>query len=517
MINMQVDDQWKEKLILQIESISELSELLTLVENNLLVSKNYENHKILPVLSMAVEKGFKINDNFDFSKYVDIILNLLEIDSDLSNNKITEEEKITAYLICAETLYSRNPAKGLEICDQMMTMFGHQFSPDHQSKYLFILSKIYWEIGELDKSLEYSQNYLDNVKDDSSWEFLRAKLNFANIMVYKGNIKDGLDCYLEVEKQLKNINVGISGLIYIYGNLGAMYLLQGNFKTAEEYFQKLIQSDFLVSRPKDYVNIQSNRTYILINEGKTNEAVKLLETLFEYIDTGNELNDIATYVDLIVMTIFAYAQNRDLEKLSYYLRILEDTIANEDLDVNKYLHLSYQLSKGIYYYSLGRLNKKTEAQKIFTQIIQSEIILHEYTIIAIKHLLLILLDEYKIFQSQKIADEIANLISEMLETGKKQSGIKNITDALILQSRFERLKGDLTNSYETLQELEQTIKIDNFVYLKEKIEIEKRLIEKEINEMKKTHDALASKINEISLIELDDYIRNIMGLKKMNE
>ena len=74
-------------------------------------------------------------------------------------------------------------------------------------------------------------------------------------------------------------------------------------------------------------------------------------------------------------------------------------------------------------------------------IVTSEIIDHQFTLIACKHLAELLLDELKTYGEQEVVDELQVILQTMQEIAQEQHMFPIMIEALLLQAQIVLLEG----------------------------------------------------------------------------
>ena len=151
-----------------------------------------------------------------------------------------------------------------------------------------------------------------------------------------------------------------------------------------------------------------------------------------------------------------------------------------------------------------RMANKLQAQQLLTEIVKEEIIVHEKTVLAIKNLSELLLDELKTYGESEVLEEVKTLIGQLYEIGLAQHSYSVVIEGLILKSKFALLDGQLEKADKLL---DQTILITEERGLTGHLKLvqkEKQLLQEQFIQWKDLIDSntsLGARINQAQLIE----------------
>ena len=103
--------------------------------------------------------------------------------------------------------------------------------------------------------------------------------------------------------------------------------------------------------------------------------------------------------------------NNCLEKISKFLQELP---SGKGVDTSKGVNLIYRLSKALIFKKSKRRIKKAQSQELLTNIANEDIIIHEYTVVAMQNLCELLIDEMREEFEEEIFREILQLINKLV-------------------------------------------------------------------------------------------------------
>jgi tetratricopeptide (TPR) repeat protein len=325
---------------------------------------------------------------------------------------------------------------------------------------------VYFDLIDFDNSLLYIDRSLKFYED------LGSKFEIALCYNHMGNIYESrVELELAQEYYNKSLfifeKLGIkSEIATILNNLGNIYRIQGELRKASDYYLK---------------------------------SLEIFETLGSDVDTGELL------LNLINNEVLA----NSIEKSFIYLNKLETlNEKNSKTHVNHF----FKLGKALILKASHKLSDLVDAQRILQTLAQEETIRYEYKYIALIHLCDLLLIEIKAFGAEETLLEIENILSALTEIAEKNNHGQFIVETLILKSRMELIKVDISLVMEMLDKAEEEAQNRGMKKLAQKVSTEKKLLYSEIDKWQQLSKGKSTVIERLEEAKLQDYIKMASGI-----
>ena len=142
----------------------------------------------------------------------------------------------------------------------------------------------------------------------------------------------------------------------------------------------------------------------------------------------------------------------EIEISEYYLnktKEIKDTANNPIIDQ------VYNLAKGHYLKGSKRIIKRAEAQEIFEQMAEEEVLVHEITVDSMFNLCEMLIQELRQFGNEAVISEVKEVLEKLIKVAEDQNSFKVLVESKLLQSKVALLELDLKLAQETMQQAQQ--------------------------------------------------------------
>ncbi|MFX1506153.1 MAG: tetratricopeptide repeat protein [Promethearchaeota archaeon] len=350
--------------------------------------------------------------------------------------------------------------KGLDLSDKFE---NKQIS----ATLLHNIGQIYLSKGELDFALDYNQRSLVIYEElDSTYELAICLDNIGNIFESKGELDQALEVYTRslnmFEKIQDNSSIAVS-----LNNIGNVYRKRGEAKEAISYYQK---------------------------------GLKFFE------EVGNNLETSTALHNLVLTTVYG----EDVGEPQPYLQKLQEINSKED---NKVINQIYQLSNAIVLRKSARVVKQAEAQQIFQQIAEDEIIRHEYTVDAMLNLCDMLLLELRSSGNEEVLKEITGILQELQTIAENQHSYSLLVDTFMLKSKMALLELDLNSARQLLNEAQQIAEEKGLQNLAMMISGEYDTLMDQLGKWTDLIDQNVPMIEKLELTELEGMVTRIIRKK----
>ncbi|MHA2363957.1 MAG: tetratricopeptide repeat protein [Candidatus Hodarchaeales archaeon] len=350
--------------------------------------------------------------------------------------------------------------RSLELSEQ----FGNRQSA---AALLLNMGNIYMDKGELDQALDYYQKSLTNYEElKSQYEIAICLNNIGTINEIKAELDQALEDYSRslaiFEEQENKLMIATS-----YSNMGSIFQVKGDTDEASTYYMK---------------------------------GLELLE------ETGNDLEASVTLFSLIKIAV----QNNSIEEANSYLQKLQNI--NEKTD-NKVIDQTYRLSNATILKSSDRVVKRAEAQELFQEIAEEDIIQHENTVDAMLNQCEMLLQELKTTGDEEVLGEINTILQKLLTIAENQHAYSLMANSHLLKSKIALLELDLNSARQLISQAQQIADDKGLNRLAVMISGEYDLLLGQLSKWTEFIDSNVSMIERIELAELEGMVSRIVSKK----
>ncbi len=264
-----------------------------------------------------------------------------------------------------------------------------------------------------------------------------ALLILGSISSRKGDFDKALDYYQQSLTLYEEQGIRYYTFSSI-NNIGEIYRQKGELELALEYYQKglALATDI------------GNRTYVstaLINIGATYWQKGDLERAQEYLERGLKLLEkeqagTIGVTECLTRLIFIAVEQNNQERAQHYLNRIKEI---HDSVENKLLSQIYRLAKAIVLKASPRARYRVQAEELFMQLVDEEIIVLELTTFALLYLCDLQLAELRNTGDSSLLEEIQSHVNRLLEIAQKQGSQWVLTETYTLQGRLALLQLDL--------------------------------------------------------------------------
>lgn len=329
--------------------------------------------------------------------------------------------------------------QSLEIFEEL----GNQY---FISKVLINFGMIYWIKRELDQALDYYNKSLElNERLENKRLIAIISTNISLIYMNRGELnsslsycKKGLLLFEELEDKIN--------LVKGYVNIGLIHQIKGDLDIAIQFFEKAVEIGEELNDKNVIANSLNNIGYCLSlqsEEGFKKALIYFKKSLEVFIEIGNVIDLNLPLFNMIEVSVKLGL----IKEAQMYLRKLEEI---HDKEKNKLIDQKYRMSKGLVLNTSDRLIKKGEAQQIFQQISQEEVIDIEITVMAMLYLCESLIIELKASGSDEILQELKGLLLQLRHIAQNQQTYFWLVNVYWIQSQVSLLELDVTQAEKLL-------------------------------------------------------------------
>jgi tetratricopeptide (TPR) repeat protein len=350
------------------------------------------------------------------------------------------------------------------------------------SKQLGNIGWVYGYKGDLDLMLDYCQKGLEIVKEyipDNVRNNIFLTFSIGSAYFLKGELMRTLEYYnkvMDLQREIKS-DYGIAWILF---QLSDVYSLQGETELA---MNKLNQSMKIFQELNNKIGILNcNIRLGIVNKtlGNYNNAIKFLE---EGLNSYNKIiigGFTALWGTFILFHLILIAQDlNDPElALNYYKQIKEV----EQESKSKFVKLRVRFSNAIVLKMSKRGVEKFQAQEIFKDILDDQVIDQNITILSLLNLCELLILEMKISETpEELFREVNNLSKKMFDIARAQGSSLLTVMALILQTKLRLVEGEFEGANDLISTAKRIASEKKLGSLLVKVKTEQEMIQKELD------------------------------------
>ena len=365
------------------------------------------------------------------------------------------------------------------------------------------------------KSLQIREE-LNNNPYDLSHSLFGLGFVYRNL----GEFDESFSCL----KRCKEIREKIGNkqdLVWTLLNLGDVFFAKGDIKKAQEYYD----DSLLLSQKMNYIYgiLFSLRRISLVYEN-LKEPQLVMDALEKALDYAKKLEDVDSEVySLFDIIRYIMENNIKTEALNNYIARLK--IINETYN-NKIFNTIYKLSNALLLKSKKGKHNQNKARNIFREISEEDIIIFEYTKIAMKNYSALLAEELNRYLDDDVISNQLTDLSESIGSNMLHRSYTQVAENFLDLSQIALEEVNIDKARDLLQNAQY---LCDFLNLYNKGSTPFRIIytlfirERNLNELSKmlkiTKGALSSQLKllidlDIVKISREEQIRSATMLKK---
>ena len=181
---------------------------------------------------------------------------------------------------------------------------------------------------------------------------------------------------------------------------------------------------------------------------------------------------------------------------------------------NKYINLYTDISEALLLKNSRRLQYMAMAQRLFENIIASEIVDYNITGLAMVNLCEILLDELKVFEDKKILKEIEILAGKIINLAKAQNIHPLIVQSYLLESKLALLDGNTSKASDLITEARLIAERQRLATLIKKTSVAEENLNAKIELWSNFAEKGKHIRQKIEQLKIDDYLKELANLFK---
>ena len=417
-----------------------------------------------------------------------------EIDQLSGNNQLDDDDKLITLLLKA-TIYNRHgePALAYSLASDVLS------KSESQNKTLLIIDSLLCELSPLIKLRKYDEclqkiTYGQTLLETLTFLTERRKLfrkaafidNTGSVYYYKKDFSSALTMFENALAIFESIGETVSIASTLH-NIGMVFHSKGEFDQALDYYHRSIHLFGKTADIQVMSRVFNNIGNIYLAQGSVDIALDyyqkgqiLRETIGNIVGIAMTTTDIARGYALkgdFDQALINYKKSLELIKstldpsrdiifsttLFYFLRFLIIRHDTSDIDLyieqlksindnnpDKLISQHYRLIKAFQLKNSPRNVKKVEAQQIFQQISQENVIDYELTVFATLNLCEMLIEELYTSNASEILVEIKNLIKKLFDMATIQNSYPLLIEIDILESKLALVELNISEAKEFL-------------------------------------------------------------------
>ncbi|MHA2171875.1 MAG: tetratricopeptide repeat protein [Candidatus Kariarchaeaceae archaeon] len=301
--------------------------------------------------------------------------------------------------------------------------------------------------GELDLAYEYFSESLSEFKNVNAHAKVGELLNYIGLVHHdKGELNEAWNYYIK-SLEIRDLTEYIGSIAESFFNLGRIQIERGELDSALEYQMQSLEmsteygDERIIAKNYDIIGL------IYHNKGQ-------IEAAFEYYskslaikrELGNDLETSWTLYRTLDLVISS--------KIAKVFQVFYDELEtlNRRNPESKFISLHYSLIRARKLKESSRTVQRAEAQQLFQEIMNEEIVDFELTINAMLNLCEELLGELKQTGNEEILDELIDLFVKLAAVAQEQNSFSLIIEIYILQSKLALLELDITKAQNYLSQ-----------------------------------------------------------------
>lgn len=409
-----------------------------------------------------------------------------------------------------------NQKKGLSLAEEAFVESQQLNATELCVDALIAKADALFRLGQLEtaiESLEMAEDYLGKLPhlDPLEQTEREAHMSHRKGTIYWNQGKltlalKNLKKSLFIRRQLGNQrNIAAS-----LNNIGLVYLQKGELNKAMESFQESLAIGKELGLPHYVAAILGNIGTIRQAKGEFEEAYACYERAIElFKEIGNDSYISEALYRMITLKI----EEEHPEEAEQYLKELEEINQKGD---HKIIDQRFRLSKAMLLKTSDRTIHKAEAQKLFQEIAEEEVIDHELTVLAMLNLCELLLVELKNFGNEAVLEEIEQLANQLLEIASHQNSFSLLAETYLLESKLALIKLDLRKAQQLLTQAQMIAEEKGLKKLAVNLSNEHDSLLMQLNKWKNLAERRASLSERLEMVKLEDMLGRMM-LKKIED
>jgi tetratricopeptide (TPR) repeat protein len=315
----------------------------------------------------------------------------------------------------------------------------------------------HWRIGNLNEALTYFQKSLDLSEELGNKRFIaHTRLNIGLIYRYNRDFSTALEHFLKSLEIFEKLESKWE-IATCYNNIGMIFYIRGDFDSSMQFYQKGLEIGEEQGHKEEVARILSNMGEIHHDRSEYEKAlISFKKSLDIFEKIGSNVNSCLPLFNLVVVSI-------DIGSVKTAEKYLETLRKINEYEENRWISQKYRVAYARMLKTSERITKKAEAQKIFHEILNEEIIDIGITVMVMLNLCDLLIEELKLSGSEEVVKEVKDLLKKLHKIAQNQQSYLWLAQVYWLQSKLALMELNLEQA-ETLLSQAQTLAEEKGLY-----------------------------------------------------
>ncbi len=331
--------------------------------------------------------------------------------------------------------------------------------------------------------------------------------NLGALNSFIGNLNRSLAFYqesLEIGRGMNNSYM----VAMVLSNIGLVYWKRGELLKAREYLHQSLELREEMDNPYE-LSMSLNNLAIIYAE--LAEFEKSEEFFLRALGLLKEIGNTKQTSILLPYLINMYLMSGRRDKAAEYLNILHGIAQGEKNDP---VTLYYKYAKGLFLKWGNRIKEKGQAQQLFEEIVEEDVVNIDITVKAARHLLELLILELKFYGEIEVLEEIISLINKIHHLAEKEHMFSVKVEMVVLRSKLALIQGKVEKAEKLLTEAGEIAEVYGLPRLRHQIDIEQKLLMLDRDEYLEFLDKKPSMGEKITHLKFIEYIWMNLGVKQ---
>ena len=369
------------------------------------------------------------------------------------------------------------------------------------------IGMIYGMKGNHNKALDYYQRSLALSEEIENKHYTAAlSLNIGLIHRQKGDLTSAIEFFKKAQKVFEELELERE-LATCLNNLGATYNILGEFNLALNLLENGLNLAEKFGDKREISTSLQNIANVYEIRGDFASAINYYKKSLAISEEVGNNYDIA---DLLYNLIVVSVSSGNTEIPNSYLEKLQAINTEEK---NELISQKYRLSKAKILRMSERLIKRAEAQQLFQNIAQEEILDIQLTISALLNLCELLILELKTSGSEEVLKEVKILLERLFEMAEEQNSYLWLAEIYLLQAKTSLLELDIKMAQDLIHQAKIIAEKKGLNQLEKTICLEHDLIFTQLSKWNKIIEQKPSVTDVIELTQFEQFLERMVFKK----
>ena len=374
---------------------------------------------------------------------------------------------------------------------------------------LIFIGKMYLEKGELSRANDSIQRAARIVEESGRKIEIGKALNEISIYYLSaGELDQAVKYGLKSLTVFENIEDKF-WVANVKDTIGWIYFMIGELDLAEDYLQQSMSEFNNLDESWGRIYPPSHLADVYQAKGDYDQAIKYAQQALALCEEGEYFSE-ASYVLSRLISLNLDTQRIE-EAKSYFQRL--NSLVTSKIQT-KYGRQLCRLTEGIILKQSPRLRDKMKAQELFESIVKEPVYFFPTSFDAAINLCELLLIELSVSGDEKVFQEAKTLVQELVALARQNKSFTSEIHALIIQTKFVMVEGDLSTALEFLEQAEAITMEKNLKQLAHRVSEEKQQVENQFKEWETLIQSNAPFQARLKQAHFDEYLIDALKIVK---